>query len=248
MKKLSFVAAIPAAFVLASITASGGEKIHWGYSGDEGPENWGQLAPEFALCSTGKNQSPIDLAGFIEADLSPIDFRYTTWATEILNNGHTVQVNFAEGSSISLAGHAFALKQFHFHAPSENQIDGQSFPMEVHLVHADKDGHLAVVAVVLVEGMSSEAIAKLWKQMPKEAGDKHLLSTKISASELLPGNKDYYRFNGSLTTPPCTEGVWWLVMKDPVAVSKEQIETFSHVMHHANNRPVQSVNARPVLR
>jgi carbonic anhydrase len=232
--------------LLASTSAYAATGAHWGYSGAEGPENWAQLSPEYGAC-TGKNQSPIDLTGFIEADLAPIQFSYRTGASEILNNGHTVQVNYAPGSKIDVGGHEFELKQFHFHAPSENHIDGKSYPMEAHLVHADKDGNVAVVAVMLEEGAENEALKSAWAQMPEDAGDKHAISEALSAEAILPANRDYYRFNGSLTTPPCSEGVWWLVMKEPVSASKEQIERFAHVMHHPNNRPLQPVNARPVL-
>jgi len=219
---------------------------HWTYSGEGGPENWAKLTPEFGTCA-GKNQSPINLTGFIEADLKPIKISYQAGGKEILNNGHTAQVNYAAGSSISVDGIQFDLKQFHFHAPSENHINGKSYPMEAHLVHADKDGNLAVVALMFNEGAENKELEKIWALIPKNAGEKNALPSPYAVAQLLPSNKDYYRFNGSLTTPPCTEGVRWLVMKTPVSASKEQLEVFSHVMHHPNNRPVQPVNARPVL-
>lgn len=241
------IALILAASLLASPVAFASGKTHWEYSGHEGPEHWGELAPEFTACATGVNQSPINLTGFIEANLPPIKFGYATQASEILNNGHTIQANFAPGSSIMVDGVAFELKQVHFHNPSENLINGKSFPLEGHLVHADKDGHLAVVAVMFNEGKANAGIAALWKQMPTEAGSPVTLAASVNGKDLLPAKRDYYRFNGSLTTPPCSEGVRWLVMKKPVTASKEQIEQFGHVMHHPNNRPVQAVNARPVL-
>ena len=245
MKRTLIVAA---ALILSIGTALASGKIHWTYSGNEGPENWGKLSPEFSMCAEGRNQSPIDLSGFVEADLEPIKFDYKADATEILNNGHAIQVNYAPGSSITLGGHSFELKQFHFHSPSENTIEGRSFPMEAHLVHADKDGNLAVVAVMFVEGASNSAVKALWKKMPKEEGVKNALKDGLSVTGVMPEGRDYYRFNGSLTTPPCTEGVAWLVLKDAVSVSKEQIEAFEHVMHHPTNRPVQPVNARAVLK
>ncbi|WP_069472111.1 carbonic anhydrase [Candidatus Marithrix sp. Canyon 246] len=234
--------------ILAStLLINGCQSEHWGYSGDESPKHWGDLHKNYSLCSSGKNQSPINLTNLIESDLAAIEFNYGTLVSDIVNNGHTVQANYAAGSSITLNGHSFDLKQFHFHTPSENHINGKSYPMEAHLVHADKAGNLAVVAVMFEQGDANSAMADLWKQIPKKAGDKHSLSSKVNASNLLPENKDYYRFNGSLTTPPCTEGVLWLVMKNSVSVSKQQIETFSNVIHHANNRPIQAINARPVL-
>jgi carbonic anhydrase len=223
-------------------------KAEWSYSGKSGPSSWGELSSEYALCITGKNQSPIDLTDLIEAELPPIEFNYSSDAKEILNNGHSIQVNYADGSSISVNGHEFSLVQFHFHAPSENQIDGKSFPMEGHLVHADEDKNLAVVAVMFEEGETNSAIADLWEQIPDSAGDTEQLSSSINAQALLPESEDYYYFNGSLTTPPCTEGVTWIVMKQPVPVSKGQVEAFAGVIGHPNNRPVQPLNARLILK
>jgi carbonic anhydrase len=235
-----------AAMLLACGSAYAASGAHWGYSGAEGPEHWAHLSPDYSACA-GRNQSPIDLNGLIEADLKPIRFAYRAGGSEIINNGHTVQVNYAPGSKIELDGHLFELKQFHFHTPSENHIKGKSYPMEAHPVHSDKDGNLAVVAVMLEEGAPNEALEAAWAKMPEKEGDTHPLTKAVSAESLLPANRDYYRFNGSLTTPPCSEGVWWLVMKQPVSASKAQIERFAHVMHHPNNRPLQPVNARPVL-
>lgn len=232
--------------LFTSIAAFAADAAHWTYSGEGGPENWAKLSPEFSAC-TGKNQSPINLTGFIEAELKPIKISYQAGGNEISNNGHTVQVNYATGSGISVDGIQFDLKQLHFHAPSENHINGKSYPMEAHLVHADKDGNLAVVALMFNEGTENKALAKIWPFIPKNAGEKIALPSPFDAAKLLPPNKNYYRFNGSLTTPPCSEGVRWLVMKTPVSASQEQVKAFSHVMHHPNNRPVQPVNARPVL-
>ena len=211
-------------------------------------DNWGELEADYAVCANGRNQSPIDLANFVEADIQPIDFAYKPGATEILNNGHTVQVNYAAGSSITIDGHAFELKQFHFHAPSENTINGKHFPLEGHLVHADKDGNLAVVAVMFEQGRNNPLLSPLWMQMPDKAGDRNALPKPYDVSAMLPSERDYYRFNGSLTTPPCTEGVLWLVLKQPAIASKPQIDQFTKVMGHPNNRPVQPVNARAVLK
>ena len=233
--------------LLLSGSAFSASGVHWEYSGEAGPDNWAKLSPEYSACA-GKNQSPINLTGFIEAKLKPIVFNYRGGSAEILNNGHTVQVIARAGSGISVDGIQFELKQFHFHAPSENLINGKSFPLEAHLVHADKDGNLAVVAVMFTAGKANKALENAWAQMPQNEGDKLILSSGISPREILPPNRDYYRFNGSLTTPPCSEGVRWLVMKHPISASKEQIKEFTHVMHHLNNRPVQAVNARPVLK
>jgi carbonic anhydrase len=221
---------------------------HWGYSGEAGPDNWSKVDPKFAMCALGRNQSPIDLAGFVEAELKPLKLAYKAGAADIVNNGHTVQVNYAPGSTLAVDGRTFELKQFHFHAPSENKVGGKQFPLEAHLVHADKDGNLAVVAVMFQEGAANAFLGKLWEKMPAKAGEKADLPAGLSATRLLPAERDYFRFNGSLTTPPCSEGVWWLVMKKPVSVSKAQVGQFSKTLGFANNRPVQPVHARPVLR
>ena len=230
---------------LFAVAHSGGLP-HWGYSGDKGPKHWAELSPQYSACS-GKNQAPINLTEFIEADLEPLEFAYRAGGDEISNNGHTVQVSYEAGNTIGVDGQTFHLVQFHFHAPSENHVNGESFPMEAHLVHADKDGNLAVVAVLFTQGKANAALAEAWAKMPQHAGDNHTFSSPIDASDLLPATRDYYRFNGSLTTPPCTEGVRWLVMKHPVSASKEQIEKFARTIHHPNNRPIQATNARVVL-
>jgi carbonic anhydrase len=226
--------------------ASGG--THWGYTGHEGPEHWGELDPAYALCATGKNQSPVDIVDSVEAELAPLEIAYSGKATEILNNGHTVQANFPAGSFLTVSGHRFELKQVHFHTPSENHIGGQAFPLEAHFVHADADGNLAVIGVMFKEGAENGALTKLWSEMPMHGGERHTLATSLEASELLPNDLDYYRFNGSLTTPPCSEGVWWQVMKNPLSISKAQVEKFSHAVHGHNNRQIQARNARPLLK
>ncbi len=230
-----------------STTVLANTKSHWGYEGHEGPAHWAKLSADNFACS-GKNQSPINLTGFVEADLSPIQFNYLQGGNEIVNNGHTVQVNYQAGSSISVDGQTFNLLQFHFHAPSENHINGHSYPLEAHLVHADRNGNLAVVAIMFEQGNANTGLKKAWANMPKKAGDKYQLSAVINVNELLPKNRDHYRFNGSLTTPPCSEGVRWLVMKDAVTASKQQIDTIKQVLHHPNNRPIQAINARVILK
>lgn len=227
--------------------AHAGGATHWGYTGHSGPEHWAELDPAFQLCAAGRNQSPVDITGGVEADLPALEFHYTGNAGEILNNGHTVQVNFPAGDSLTVDGHRFTLKQVHFHTPSENRIDGRSYPLEAHFVHADDEGNLAVVAVLFEEGEENGTLAKLWSGMPMQAGEAHVLTTATTAADLLPGGHDYYRFNGSLTTPPCSEGVWWQVMKSPLTVSGEQVERFAHAVHGHNNRPMQSHHARLIL-
>jgi carbonic anhydrase len=219
---------------------------HWGYTGAAGPEHWSELESDYAMCGLGRNQSPIDLAGFLEADLKPLAFSYRAGAVDIVNNGHSVQISYAPGSMLSVDGHVFELKQFHFHAPSENRINGKSFPLEVHLVHEDQDGNLAVVAALYEDGAADPLLSKLWDAVPAEEGAKAALPAGLNVMGLLPSDRDYYRYNGSLTTPPCSEGVWWLVMKQQKTVSPEQVQRFANVLGFSNNRPIQPVNARVV--
>ncbi|HDX8346158.1 TPA: carbonic anhydrase [Aeromonas dhakensis] len=219
---------------------------HWEYSGEAGPAKWASLTPEFGQCA-GSNQSPVNLSGLVKAELAPLQFHYLAGGRSVTNNGHTVQVDYAPGSTLELDGMHFTLKQFHFHAPSENLIEGKSYPLEGHLVHANDQGELAVVAVMFEPGSANSALGRAWTSLPAKAGEQHQLKEAVSAEQLLPAKRDYYRFSGSLTTPPCSEGVRWLVMKQPVQVSQAQIDAFKAVMHHPNNRPVQPLHGRLVL-
>ncbi len=236
-----------AVFFAASAWASSGG-VHWTYEGHGGPENWGVLSPEFATCSTGKNQTPINITDTVEAELFPLDLKYNAVPLDIVNNGHTVQVNYAPGSTLSFNGITFDLLQFHFHTPSENHIEGNSFLMEAHLVHKNGSGGLGVVGVTFDAGEENPFIAKIWEHLPAKSGDHNKVNyVQLNVADMLPVSKDYYRFNGSLTTPPCSEGVLWLMMKNSVTVSSEQVLKIHRIMGD-NNRPLQPVNARPILR
>lgn len=223
------------------------ETTHWGYTGESGPSHWGKLSPEFATCSSGKNQSPINITGMIEGDLPQLTLDYKPGGNAVTNNGHTIKINYKPGSSITVAGLSYELKQVHFHAPSENTIEGKSYPMEAHFVHADNEGNLAVIAVFYEFGETNKELNKAWLGIPQKTGTVYKLYESVNAVSLLPGNHDYYRFNGSLTTPPCSEGVKWFVLKEAGSVSKDQVDKFSRIMHHPNNRPVQPINARIVV-
>jgi carbonic anhydrase len=162
---------------------------------------------------------------------------------------YAAMVNVGRASALTHEGKTFELKQFHFHSPSEHTLNGRSFPMEMHLVHSDESGNLAVVAVLMSEASTDNPVlATLWAQMPGRPGDRNSLAAKVNAGALLPKGKSYYRYSGSLTTPPCSEGVRWYVLKEPIAVSKAQVEAFRTAVGTANNRPTQPVNARAVLR
>lgn len=236
MKKLLTLAA-----ALTISSAALAQEHHWSYEGADGPSHWG------GLCSSGRNQSPIDVHDAVSAKLAPLSFEYESLAQDILNNGHTVQVTYAPGSSLAVDSHRYQLQQFHFHAPSENLIDGRQFPLEAHFVHADADGNLAVVAVFFEAGAANAALEKLGKDLPLHAGDKHDLDVRVAAAELMPKAREYYRFSGSLTTPPCSEGVNWLVLKQPITASEKQIAQLHAAMGHDNARPVQPLNARVIV-
>jgi carbonic anhydrase len=229
-------------------TAKDGEhKPHWTYEGKEGPESWSNLSPEFTTCAAGRNQSPVNIDTTTHAALKPLKSIQKFPAKDIFNNGHTVQINFKAGNMLVLDSAAYQLKQVHFHAPSENTIHGKSFPLEAHFVHADSKGSLTVIAVMFTEGKANEGLVKLWAQMPNEIGEPVTLKTRVIPSELIPSNHAYYRFSGSLTTPPCSEGVRWLVLKTPLTASKEQVEAFKHAVKHDNNRPIQELNGRVIV-
>jgi carbonic anhydrase len=234
---------------LALSAAVAGAGPHFEYSGESGPDHWGSLDPEYEMCAKGRNQSPVALGHFVEAELAELKVDYTTYGSNVVNNGHTILVNFELGSTITLDGIQFMLKQVHFHAPSEHSLDGKSYPLEGHLVHADKDGNLAVISVLFDEGKSNSFLETVWRSVPEAAGiEASLEGKKVSAAALLPASKDYYRYNGSLTTPPCSEGVRWIIMKSIVQAEKGQFGAFTKFIGFANNRPEQPLNARVVLK
>jgi carbonic anhydrase len=219
----------------------------FGYSGAKGPQHWGGISEHWGTCSAGRNQSPVDIARTTSADLAPIEMDYPTFGTDIVNNGHTIQVNYRPGSTLKADGRTFKLLQFHFHAPSEHHLQGRDFPLEAHLVHQDEQGNLAVVGVLFEERAPNDLISLLWAAMPGGPGQRSMLGNNITALGLLPANRHYFRYSGSLTTPPCSEGVLWLIMREPMSVSREQMQAFERALGFANNRPVQPVNARALL-
>lgn len=218
---------------------------HWSYEGDTGPANWGKLRTEYTQCLSGTRQSPIDIRDGIKVEQEAIVFDYKPSYFRILDNGHSIQVNYGAGSRLSVMGRNFELVQFHFHRPSEERIDGRSFDMVIHLVHKDLDGRLAVLAVMLERGEASPLIQTLWNNLPLEKNEDYLARVPINAIDVIPSKRDYYSYMGSLTTPPCTEGVLWLVMKQPVTLSEEQIAVFSR-FYRNNVRPIQPTNGRVI--
>jgi carbonic anhydrase len=222
--------------------------VHWGYEGDIGPDRWGELCPEFALCSCGCAQSPIDLVGAMACGtLAPVIYDYHPLPVMIQNNGHTVQVDNQLPNGILLEGVRYELLQFHFHAPSEHTIEGRTYAMEVHLVHRSAEGALAVVGVMLEPGPVNVGLAGLWTQLPQSECPCHLCEGLwVNPMALLPANHRCYRYQGSLTTPPGSEGVSWVVLAEPIYVSPMQITRFRAIMC-GNARPVQPCNGREIL-
>ncbi|HSW07485.1 carbonic anhydrase [Aquabacterium sp.] len=220
-----------------------GHSLHWSYDGAAGPEAWARVNPEFAKCSTGQRQSPIDIRGGVRVDLDPIQFDYRPAGFRVIDNGHTVQVNVGGGNSIEAQGRRYDLVQFHFHRPSEERIDGRQFDMVAHLVHKDAEGRLAVVAVLLDRGSAHPVVQQVWNNLPLEKGEELPAKATIDLGRLLPEDKRYYTYMGSLTTPPCSEGVLWMVMQQPVAISPDQVNVFAR-LYPMNARPIQSAAGR----
>ncbi len=222
-------------------------EAHWDYVGEHSPAHWGEMKEEYKLCGTGKMQTPINIIPTQDVNIAPLQLAYTTNSTNVINNGHTVQVNIASGSKLTLDGKTYELKQFHFHTPSENNIKGHEYALEAHFVHATKEGELAVVAVMFEEGAENPILSKIWNKFPLKVDEKvniDLSSADIQA--IMPSNKDYYKFIGSLTTPPCSENVKWNVFKTSMTISKEQVKQFFDTFGHSNNRPIQATNNRTI--
>ena len=223
-------------------------EVYWGYEGKTGPQFWGQLNPEFNLCATGKRQSPINIdeSTTLQGPAELLQFNYQPSGASVVNNGHTIQVDLFGENSVTVRGSSFKLLQFHFHSPSEEQVNDRHFAMVAHLVHQNAEGQLAVVAVLLEPGVVNPVINQVWTYMPLDIGDRvRIPAGLINMNELLPKDQRYYQFMGSLTMPPCTEGVLWMVLKQPTAMSHEQIKLFTQLFPH-NARPVQPVNGRAV--
>lgn len=243
MKK-TLIVALTALFTTGVMAAE--QQPHWSYKGKEGPEHWAQLDPGYETCALGHAQSPIDISQATRASLPRIVFNYQAGSAEVVNNGHTVQVNLSNAGGIEIDGKPYRLVQFHFHTPSEEHIAGKGFPMVAHFVHQTTDGRLAVVAVLFKEGEKNQALESVFNAMPDKPGDKVGLAGSFAPQTVLPQQQGYYAFAGSLTTPPCSENVQWRVLKQPVELSHEQLAQFQH-LYAKNARPIQALNGREVL-
>jgi len=220
---------------------------HWTYEGGEaGPEGWGGLSADFRVCSLGMQQTPIDLKSAIRAETGLVEPAFQPMPLTILNNGHTIQVNCAPGSRTMISGQPFDLLQFHFHHPSEHLLAGRPFEMELHFVHKSAAGRLAVLGIFIGLGQENPALAPIWAAMPDKAGAPSTIGTNIEPGALLPAGRRYFRYHGSLTTPPCSEGVLWTVYQDPIEASEDQVRRFASLFP-VNARPVQPLNSRFLL-
>jgi carbonic anhydrase len=222
------------------------EGHHWGYEGEAGPDKWGGLDAADAACSTGSQQSPIDITGAISARQPPLKLNWTKRPDTIVNNGHTIQLNFAQGGALHVGDRSFGLTQFHFHHPSEHLIDGKRFAMEAHFVHAAEAGGLAVLGVFIVPGKVNPVFNKIVSTMPQGEGQPVPADAAVDPHGLLPVQRAYYHYEGSLTTPPCSQTVDWLVLTQHVEAAEADIARFAKLFP-MNARPVQKLDRRFIL-
>lgn len=242
-----------AALISASCTTTGteapsnGERVHWGYSANDGPAHWGALSESFAACREGKSQSPIDIVDTVDIELPAIELAHDGSTLAVHNNGHTLQVDVGPGSSLELGGETFGLTGFHVHSPSEHQIGGQSFALEVHFVHTNDRGDLVVLAVLFSEGHWNRGLETIGLAAPTSVGETAQFSAPIAALDIVPEARAYYRYLGSLTTPPCTEGIRWLVLESSDTIAAEQVDTYIDLIGK-DARGLQPLNGRQVYR
>lgn len=221
---------------------------HWGYEGPDGPAKWGDIDAANRACSIGGEQSPIDIREPIKAQLAQLNITWAKNVDTIINNGHTIQVNVGDSSVLSIgAGRNYRLLQFHFHHPSEHLIDGKNFPMEAHFVHANAANSLAVIGVLMTTGRANAVFNRIVSTMPEKEGPAVKADPAINPNGLLPAARSYYRYSGSLTTPPCSEIVDWLVLADPIQVADADVARFAK-LYPMDARPVQKTNRRFVLK
>jgi carbonic anhydrase len=243
--RIAAVTTNPPAALEAVAPVAAPHSSHWSYEGENGPHAWAKLSPEYAKCGSGERQSPIDIRDGMKLDLDPIAFEYRPSGFKVIDNGHTIQANVGGWNAMRVMGRRFKLVQFHFHRPSEEMIDGRQFEMVVHLVHKDSEGRLAVVAVLVENGARQPAIQAVLNNLPLEKGEELAAATMLDLNQILPENRRYFTYMGSLTTPPCSEDVLWLVMKQPVQASDDQLNLFAR-LYPMNARPVQPMAGRTI--
>jgi len=218
-------------------------EVHWSYEGETGPDLWGSLDESFGVCQSGMAQSPVDISGAMAGGDGQLEIMWNPSTAEVGDNGHTIQVDVTPGSTINLDGRNFSLLQFHFHAASEHTVDGTASPMEVHFVHQAEEGDLGVIGVLMEIGDQHASVQDIWDAIPVDGSMSTM--TDFDLRSLLPGSETHFRYAGSLTTPPCSEVVSWVVMSEPIRVSAEQVEAFQAI-HPVNARPVQPLNEREI--
>ena len=231
-------------------------QAHWGYEAGNGPSRWGELNRDWVLCAEGHHQSPVDLSGArqekfdemkLEFPTANLTIIHQTHVIDVIDNGHTIQINYDQGETFAIGNESYELRQYHFHSPSEHTVKGRHYPMEMHLVHISKDKKLAVIGVFIEEGRHNDAFDTIWSNLPNKTGQEiHLENVQVDIDDMLPKNKATYRYDGSLTTPPCSEGVRWFVYVEPIQLSSDQIKVFQKIFH-GNNRPTQPLNDRTLL-
>jgi carbonic anhydrase len=233
--------------VLCPTAGLAAEGSDWGYGETNGPERWGELDPANQACILGSQQSPVDIRNAIKAQLPPLRIAWSKKPDTIVNNGHTIQLNFPDGNMIGIGRDHYTLVQLHFHHPSEHYVDGSPLPMEAHFVHRSAGGALAILGVLMRAGKANPTFARIVGAMPEEVGPAVKADPAIDPNRLLPAGYDYYRYAGSLTTPPCSEVVEWFLLADPIDVAAADIETFAR-LYPMNARPVQKLFRRHLLR
>lgn len=223
------------------------EETQWGYSGTGGPEHWGRLSEAYRPCSEGVEQSPVNIANCSDMAGACIEFAYSGRAVAARNNGHTVYLDFSDGSLLNVGGARYELQGVHYHSPGEHQINGESFAAELHLVHQDTDGNLAVVGLLFRLGATTSPLVQNLLDAAPEVGNATDLANGVAPANYVPRRLDYFGYDGSLTTPPCTEGVRWIVMQSVGTVSQEQVDRLQTLTGGPNNRPVQPIGEREIL-
>ncbi len=242
LKALTGVALCP----LCTNVGIASEGAHWSYEGTHGPDHWGDLDPASRVCAVGTQQSPIAIDAAVEAQLPPLQFSWARKADSIVNNGHTVQLDLKDGGVLVVGADRYKLVQFHFHHPSEHLVHDHGFPMEAHFVHGTASGSLGVIGVLMTVGKPNSVFAEIAATMPTSAGTSVTAGPGIDPSGLLPSRRGYYRYSGSLTTPPCSETVDWMLLADPIEVAEADIDAFAK-LYPMNARPAQKLDRRFVL-
>jgi carbonic anhydrase len=234
-----------AAAAAAAIAAAPRHGTVWSYEGETGPANWSKINSDWAKCGTGNRQSPIDLRDGIKVNLEQISFDYHPSSFSEVNNGHTIQVTVGGGNFITIGNTAYELQEFHFHRPSEEKINGKGTEMVIHLVHRSAEGKVAIIAVLLERGQPHRLLQTIWDNLPLEKQEVVSPAIVLDPTDALPERREYFTYMGSLTEPPCTEGVLWMVFKQPMQASPAQMALFSR-LYPLNARPVQATAGRMV--